>query len=126
FLNPAADDPQLLRVTRSAAIACGAIAVLIAIVSPTIVGVIGFFYALLGVSLFVPILAGVYSRRAGTPEAATAIAAGVATMLAVQRVPDGRGIAGLSPALAGIVTATGGFTIVFLSRIRAYEPQQAL
>jgi solute:Na+ symporter, SSS family len=126
FLNPNADDRRLLAVTRGAAIGCGAVAVLIAIVSPTIIGVIGIFYALLGVSLFVPILAGLYSRRAGTPEAAAAIAAGVATMLAVQFSTGGRGVAGLSPALVGIVAATAGFTIVFLSRMRAYEPQQAL
>jgi solute:Na+ symporter, SSS family len=126
FLHPAADDRRLLMVTRGAAIGCGAIAVLIAIVSPTIIGVIGIFYALLGVSLFVPILAGLYSRRAGTPEALAAIAAGVATMLAVQFTTAGRGVAGLTPALIGIVAAWSGFAIVFLSRMRAYEPQQAV
>jgi len=126
FLNPAADDRHLLTVTRGAAVGCGIIAVLIAIVSPTIIGVIGIFYALLGVSLFVPILAGLYSRRAGTPEAAAAIAAGVATMLAVQLTTGGRGVAGASPALVGIVAASAGFAIVFLSRMRAYEPQQAV
>ena len=126
FLNPAADDRRLLAVTRGAAVACGSIAVLIAIVSPTIIGVIGLFYALLGVSLFVPILAGLYARRAGTPEAVAAIVAGVATMLAVQFTTDGRGIGSVTPALAGILAASSGFAIVFLSRIRAYEPQQAV
>ena len=126
FLNPAADDRRLLAVTRGAAVACGSIAVLIAIVSPTIIGVIGLFYALLGVSLFVPILAGLYARRAGTPEAVAAIVAGVATMLAVQFTTDGRGIGRVTPALAGILAASSGFAIVFLSRIRAYEPQQAV
>jgi len=126
FLNPAADDRRLLSVTRAAAIGCGAVAVLIAIVSPTIIAVIGIFYALLGVSLFVPILAGLYSRRAGTPEAIAAIAAGVVTMAAVQLTTGGQGVAGLTPALVGILSATVGFTIVFLSRMRAYEPQQAV
>jgi solute:Na+ symporter, SSS family len=126
FLNPGADDRRLLVVTRGAAIGCGAVAVLIAILSPTIIGVIGIFYALLGVSLFVPVLAGLYSRRAGAPEAAAAIAAGVATMLAVQFTTGGQGVAGLSPALIGILAAIAGFTIVFLSRMRAYEPQQAV
>src|SRR6185503_18344454 len=97
------------------AIVCGAIAVALAIVSPTIIGVIGIFYALLGVSLFVPILAGLYSRRAGTPEALTAIAAGVAAMLAVHLTTEGRGVAGLTPALVGIAAAALGFTIVFVA-----------
>jgi len=115
-----------MTVTRGAAIGCGAIAVLIAIAAPTIIGVIGIFYALLGVSLFVPILAGLYSRRAGTAEAAAAIAAGVVTMVAVQFLTGGRGLAGASPALIGIGAASAGFAIVFLSRMRAYEPQQAV
>jgi SSS family solute:Na+ symporter len=126
FLNPAADDRRLLAVTRIAAVACGAIAVAIAIASPSIIDVIGIFYALLGVSLFVPILAGLYSRRAGAAEAATAIAAGVAAMVAVQFTTGGRGVAGLTPALVGIAAASLGFFIVFLSRMRTYEPQQAV
>jgi SSS family solute:Na+ symporter len=124
FLNPAADDRRLMAVTRGAAVGCGAIAILIAIVSPTIIGVIGLFYALLGVSLFVPILAGLYSRRAGTPEALAAIAGGVSAMLAVQLTTEGRGVAGFTPALIGIVAAVAGFTIVFLSRMGQGRPER--
>ena len=47
FLNPQADDRRVLAVTRGAAVGCGAIAVALAIVSPTIIGVIGVFYGLL-------------------------------------------------------------------------------
>src|SRR6185436_14357642 len=126
FLNPAADDRRLLAVTRGAAIGCGAIAVLIAILSPTIIGVIGIFYALLGVSLFVPILAGLYSRRAGTPEALASIFAGISTMIAVQFVTNGRGVFGLTPALAGIIASCLGFVVVLLSRVGAYEPERAV
>jgi len=126
FLNPSASDGRLLAVTRGAAIACGAVAVTIAIASPSIIGVIGLFYALLGVSLFVPIVAGLYSRRAGTPEALAAIGAGVAAMLAVQLATDGAGVGGLSPALIGIAAAAAAFSVVLVSRIRSYEPQQAL
>ena len=42
------------------------------------------FYALLGVSLLVPVLAGLYIGQAGTPEALAAIVAGVSFVLAVQ------------------------------------------
>ena len=126
FLNPAADDRRVLAVTRGAAIGCGAIAVALAIVSPTIIGVIGIFYGLLGVSLFVPVLAGLYIRRAGTPEALASIACGVATMVGVQFTTAGRGIVGLTPALAGLVAATIGFALVFISRSRTYEPERAV
>jgi SSS family solute:Na+ symporter len=126
FLNPAADDRRILAVTRGAAIACGAIAVALAIVSPTIIGVIGIFYGLLGVSLFVPILAGLYSRRAGTPEALASIFSGISTMIAVQLVTGGRGAFGVTPPLAGILAASLGFVAVLLSRAGAYEPERAV
>src|SRR6185436_11127016 len=122
FLNPAADDRRILAVTRGAAIVCGAVAVALAIVSPTIIGVIGIFYGLLGVSLFVPILAGLYSRRAGTPEALASIFAGISTMITLQLVTSGRGVFGVTPSLAGILAASLGFVVVFFSRTGAYEP----
>jgi len=126
FLDPNADDRRILAVTRAAAVVCGAIAIALAIASPTIIGVIGVFYGLLGVSLFVPILAGLYSRRAGTPEALASIFAGISTMIAVQFVTDGGGVFGLTPALAGIVAAGVGFLAVFFSRAGAYEPERAV
>ena len=50
----------------SLAIVAGAVGTALAIVSPSIIGVLSIFYTLLGVSLFVPILAGLYLRRANT------------------------------------------------------------
>ena len=126
FLNPAADDRRVLAVTRGAAVVCGAVAVALAIVSPTIIGVIGIFYGLLGVSLFVPILAGLYLGRAGRPEALASIACGVATMAAVQLATNGRGVAGMTPALTGLAAATLGFVVVFLSRLRTHEPERVV
>jgi len=126
FLNPGADDRLVLAVTRGAAVVCGAIAVALAIVSPTIIGVIGVFYGLLGVSLFVPILAGLYLGRAGTPEALASIGCGVATMAAVHLATGGRGVAGMTPAIAGLATASLGFLVVFLSRLRAHEPERVV
>ena len=126
FLNPQADDRRVLLVTRGAAVACGAIAVGLAIVSPTIIGVIGVFYGLLVVSLFVPVLAGLYVRRAGTPEALASIGGGVATMTAVHFTTGGRGAFGLTPVLAGLVAAAFGFLIVFISRLRTHEPERVV
>jgi solute:Na+ symporter, SSS family len=126
FLNPQADDRRVLAVTRGAAIGCGAIAVGLAIVSPTIIGVIGVFYGLLVVSLFVPILAGLYVRRAGTPEALASIGCGVATMIAVHFLTGGLGVFGLTPVLAGLGAASVGFLVVFISRLRTHEPERVI
>jgi SSS family solute:Na+ symporter len=126
FLNPQADDRRVLAVTRGAAIVCGAVAIALAIVSPTIIGVIGVFYGLLGVSLFVPILAGLYLRRAGTPEALASIACGVATMVAVHMATAGRGAFGLTPAMTGLLAAASGFLMVFISRLRTHAPERLI
>ena len=88
FVNPRADDKTVLLVARLAAVAGGAIGVLLAIQLPTVIGALSIFYTLLGVSLFVPVLAGLYVGKAGTPEAFAAIIAGVSFVLAVQ--PSGR------------------------------------
>lgn len=84
FVNRQADDKTILLVARLAAIGGGAIGVMLAIQLPTVIGALSIFYTLLGVSLFVPVLAGLYVRRAGTPEALAAIVAGVSFVLAVQ------------------------------------------
>jgi hypothetical protein len=85
--------------------------------------VLAVFYTLLGVSLTVPLVGGLYIRRAGTPEALTAIGCGVLVMLGVQIATAGRGMWGVTPALAGIVAAAIGFTVVLVSRPRTYEPR---
>lgn len=84
FVDPSADEQSVLRVARVTTVAAGAVGTAIAIASPTVVGVLTIFYTLLGISLFVPILGGLYVRRTGTPEALAAITAGVTFVAAVQ------------------------------------------
>jgi solute:Na+ symporter, SSS family len=126
FVNPFAVDARVLLVTRLTAIVSGVAGVLLAIALGSVLKALEIFYGLLGVSLFVPILAGLYVRRAATPDALAAIVCGVTAMIAVQYGTDSRSVFGITPALAGILAASTGFAIVFLSRMRAYEPQQAV
>ncbi|HMB80693.1 MAG TPA: sodium:solute symporter family protein, partial [Vicinamibacterales bacterium] len=121
FINPSADDARVLLVTRLTAIVSGVAGVVLAIGLGSVLSALSIFYSLLGVSLFVPILAGLYIRRAGTPDALAAIGCGVAAMLGLQFTTAGRGVVGITPALGGIIAATAGFTVVFLSRSRTYE-----
>ena len=51
---------------------------LLAMRLPNVIAALAIFYSLLGVSLFVPIVGGLYVRRAGTPEALASVAAGIA------------------------------------------------
>jgi len=110
YLRPDASDADLLRVARLAAVAGGALGVVLSIYLSTIVSAMTIFYSLMGVSLFVPVLGGLYARRAGRAEALGAIAAGVTTLLVVRFWLSGS-YPWLDPTLSGLCAAA----IVFLS-----------
>ena len=80
------------------------------------IGLLTIFYTLLGVSLFVPILGGLYIPRAGTAEALAAIAAGVGAMLFVHITTGGAGYGALTPALVGFLAASMAFFVVLAAR----------
>lgn len=117
FLNPSASDRQLLRVGRMAAVIGGTLGVLLSVVLDTIIGALVIFYSLLVVTLFVPVLGGLYTRRAGAREALAAIAAGVATLLVVRFGVADRG-PWLDPTLSGLIAAALAFTTVLAVRKR--------
>jgi SSS family solute:Na+ symporter len=114
FINPGADDRTLLLVARGAALAGGLFGVFLAIQLPTVIGALSIFYSLLGVSLFVPVIGGLYTRRAGMPEAFAAIAAGMAVLLSLQL--SGRGTGWLNPNLMGLLAAGAAFSTLLLLR----------
>lgn len=105
FVNPAADDRQVLRMARLAAIAGGVGGVGIALAAQTIIGTLSFFYSVLGVCLFMPILGGLYVKRLQARDALVGILAGMASMLVVQLTTTGAGVGPLSPAAIGLLTS---------------------
>jgi SSS family solute:Na+ symporter len=112
FVNPAASDAQVLRVARYAAVAGGLAAIALAMVSQTVVDALTIFYTLLAVSLFVPMMAGLYDRRASSLSALAAAATGVALVVLVQVSNGTAGIWGLTPAMIGLIGAVIAFAIV--------------
>src|SRR5690606_1299133 len=100
--SPGADDRQVLFVARAAAVAGGVAGVFLATVLGTVIGALSIFYSLLGVSLFVPVLGGLLTRRAGTPEALAAIAAGVGTLLWATFL-GGQRLGVLNPVALGLI-----------------------
>jgi SSS family solute:Na+ symporter len=106
FINPTASDGQLLRVGRAMALVGGAAGVVLAILLQSVIGAVSIFYQLLVVTLLVPVLGGLYTRRARAFDALAAIAAGVVTLFAV-RVWQ----LGFNPALAGILAAATVFCV---------------
>ncbi len=110
FVNPAATDRQLLRVARTAAVAGGTAGIVLSILLQTVVTAIVIFYSLLVVTLFVPILGGLYTRRAGPAAAIAAIVGGVGTMLVLQFGLSDRS-RWLDPPTIGLVAAALAFAL---------------
>jgi SSS family solute:Na+ symporter len=74
------------------------------------------FYSVLSVSLFVPIVAGIHTRRAGVPEALAAIGAGVTALFAARLSALNEVSPFLDPTRLGILASAAAFGRVFLVR----------
>jgi SSS family solute:Na+ symporter len=117
YVAPDADDARVLRVARTAAVVGGGLGVALAIVIPTVIASLTVFYSVLSVSLFVPVVAGLHTRRPGVPEALAAIGAGVTTLFAVRLSPLADISRWLDPTALGIVASGIVFALVFGLRV---------
>lgn len=118
-INPGASDADLLRVVRLVALAGGIAGVLLSIYLATVIGALRVFYSILGVSLFVPVIGGLASSRAGAREAFAAIVVGIATLALIGLTPVGDGNPWLDPTLTGIVAS--GVAFVASGAIRSFR-----
>jgi SSS family solute:Na+ symporter len=119
FVNREATDVQMLRITRITAVIAGALGVCVALAAASVITALSIFYTLMGVGLFVPIIGGLYVRRAHTRDAMAAILAGVLTVVLRQFVYGGTRLYGFTPAMAGLAAAVAVF-LVFI----ALHPKQ--
>jgi SSS family solute:Na+ symporter len=111
FVNPAATDRDVLRVARWAAVAGGGLGILIALVTPTIVGALSIFYAVLGATLFVPIIVSVHARLPMRREVGVSIVAGAGAVLAAQLLFGQRSGTIWTPAVIGLATSVTAFAL---------------
>ncbi len=118
FLRPDAPDARVLGVARGAAVVGGALAILLALVLEGVIASLTIFYSLLSVSLFVPVAAGLHSRRAGVTEALAAIGAGLAALAAVELFAPADAPRLLDDTLVGLVVSGVVFGLVALVRGR--------
>jgi len=118
FVNRTASDAQVLRVARGAAIFGGILGVLVALKASTVIGALGIFYSLLSVSLFVPVVLGLYVTAADSRNAYAAILFGVGTLLAVQFATGGKGYGMWTPSLLGLLASggAGALSLLFFRR----------
>ena len=123
YFRPEAGDAELLRVARLAAVVGGTVGVMLSIYLTTVISALTIFYSILGVSLFVPVVGGLYTRRAGSGAAMAAIAAGVVALLLV-RVGFGDEYAWLDPTLVGLLAASAAFICITAVRTFAAASQR--
>jgi len=105
FLNPGISQQRLLAVSRITSVCAGVLGILLAIILPSIITAVSIFYVLMAVSLFVPVLAGLYSRRVLSSAALASILAAVAATATTMSLTHGQGVGIFSPQAIGIATA---------------------
>ena len=111
FVRPEATDGELLRVARLAAVAGAVCGVLVAMIYGSVRAAVGVFYAILTVTLFVPVVGALFVRGAGRAHGLASVFSGVTVLLLVHVVTNGRGYGLLSPVLAGLVASAAAFAI---------------
>lgn len=105
FLNPEVSQQKLLSVSRFASVGAGIAGIFFAAVLPSIISAVSIFYGLIAVALFVPVIAGLYSRRVLSVAALSSIFAALAVTLVAMRFTDGKGLGLFSSQAIGIATA---------------------
>lgn len=116
FVNPAASETRVLTVARWTTLVSGALGTAIAVVSPSVTDTLTIFYTFMSVSLFVPIIAGLWMRRLGATEVLGAVAAGVAAVAAVRFGNGGLPVAGMTAAMWGLLASGAAALIVMSAR----------
>ena len=113
-LRPEADDAQLLRVGRAAAVAGGVLGLVLALVLPSVMAALKLFYGIMTAALFVPLLVGL-SRPAPEPgHARVAVVASVVGTGLGLWVLAGTAHGSWAPSVLGMGLAVGVFATAWL------------
>ena len=111
FVRRDASDADVLKVARVAAIIGGACGVGVALLYGSVRAAVSVFYAILTVTLVVPVVGGLYLRRAGPREGLASVLVGVSVLVLTHALSHGEGYGVLSPALAGVVASGVAFVL---------------
>jgi solute:Na+ symporter, SSS family len=113
FVKPDASDRETLLVARVAAVIGGVLGVGLAMMHDTILQTISTFYSLLIVTLFVPVVGGLYAGGRGRRQGLATLA-GVPILVLVHFATNGAGYGAITPTIAGVL----GSGIAFLVATR--------
>jgi SSS family solute:Na+ symporter len=128
FVRRDASEAELLRVARIAAILGGLCGIGVAMAYGSVRAAVSVFYAILTVTLVVPVVGGLYVRDAGRREGLASILCGAPVLAVTHYLSDGRGYGVLSPALAGVVASAIAFLVsnTFQRQAETYPPSTSI
>jgi SSS family solute:Na+ symporter len=112
FIRPHASDAELLRAARISALIGGTLGYSLTFIFGTVLTSLKLFYAVLVVSLFVPILGGLYLPRAGSRAAFASIVVGITVLIGAYIITAGHGYAWMSPTLIGLVASACTYVLL--------------
>jgi len=113
FIRPDASDASVLRVARwLALVGCG-VGYGLTYVFDSVVSALTMFYSVMVVTLFAPILGGLFLPRAGRWSALAAMLVGVMTLITVHAVTGGAGLGWATPSFLGLIAS--GLTYLILA-----------
>jgi SSS family solute:Na+ symporter len=113
LFHPEASDADLLRAARILAVVAALVGYGLTFAFDSVGGALTFFYSLMVVTLFAPILGGLYFPQAGRWAALAAMLVGVATLFATMVSAGGANAGGALPSFLGLVTS--GLTYLLLA-----------
>jgi solute:Na+ symporter, SSS family len=108
--RPAATDRDLLRAARAAAIAGALLGLGLAMMHQSVVRALATFYAVMVVTLFVPVIGGLYAPRTSRRQGLASLV-GVPVLGIVYFATDGAGYGALTPVVAGVLASGLAFWV---------------
>ena len=106
-------DAEVLRVARILAVVGCLVGFLLTFVLESVESALRMFYSVMVVTLFAPILGGLFLPRGGRFGALAAILVGVTTLITIHVLTGGAGYGWAAPSLFGL--AAGGVTYLVLA-----------
>jgi SSS family solute:Na+ symporter len=106
LIKPQATDREVLRMARLLAVVGGVIGFLLTFVFESVVSALTMFYSVMVVTLFTPILGGLFLPRAGRWGAVAAMLVGVTTLFVTHLATGGAGYGWAAPSFLGLVAST--------------------
>lgn len=113
FINPEASDKHLLKVAKIAAVVCGGLGALLAIILRDVISALTIFYTLLSSAPLLPLIAGLYSKRFTARAVIPAMLVSVGGTFTLDWLTSGKGFGGIPSLIYGV--GTGSIVMLLLS-----------